>query len=62
MFPGPETSIGAIWRRGRLAGEGEGAAAGVEAVGPAGELGLAVVAVAMVVAIEATLDRRPINS
>jgi hypothetical protein len=55
-------SVGAIWRRRRLAREGEGAAARAEAAGPARELGLAVVVVAMVAATEAALACGPVNS
>jgi hypothetical protein len=36
-FPRPETSVRAIQRQGRPAGEGERAAARAEAAGPAGE-------------------------
>jgi hypothetical protein len=61
-FPGPETSVGAIRRRGRPAGEGEGAAAGAEAAGPAGELGSAAAAAAMAAATEAASARGPVNS
>jgi hypothetical protein len=61
-FPKPETSVGAIRRRGRPAGEGEGAVAGAEAAGPAGELGSAAAAAAIAAATEAALARRPINS
>jgi hypothetical protein len=61
-FPKPETSVGAIQRRGRPAREGEGAAARVEAAGPAGELRSTAAAAAIAAATEAVLACRPVNS
>ncbi len=61
-FLGPEMSVGAIRRRGRPAGEGEGAAAGTEAASRAGEKGSAAAAAAMAAATEAALACGPVNS
>ena len=61
-FLRPETSVGAIRRRRRPAREREGAVAGAGVVGPAGELGSVVVAVAMVAATEAVIAYGLINS
>ena len=61
-IPGPETRVGAIRRRGRPAGEGDGAAAGAEAASRAGEKGSAAAAAAIAAATETALARGPVNS